>query len=40
MNVKVYDLMSGVNEARCLVQYDWCEQICRSRENVCNSKQK
>ena len=32
--------MSGVNEARCLVQYDLCEQICRSRENVCNSKQK
>ena len=25
MNVKVYNLMSGVNEARCLVQYELCE---------------
>ena len=32
--------MSGVNEARCLVQCELCEKICRSRENVCNSKQK
>ena len=25
MNDKVYNLMSGVNEARCLVQYELCE---------------
>ena len=25
MNVKIFDLMSGVNETRCLVQYESCE---------------
>ena len=40
MNVKVFNLMSGVNKTRFLVQHESCECKCGSNESVCNSKQK
>ena len=40
MNVKVFYLMSGVNETRFLVQHESCECKCGLNESVCNSKQK
>ena len=40
MNVKVFDLMSKVNERRFLVQREPCKCECRLNENKCNSKQK
>ena len=33
MNVKVFDLRSGVNETRFLVQHESCEFKCRLNEN-------
>ena len=38
MNVKVFNLMSGVNKTKFLVQS--CERKCRLNEVVCNSKRK
>ena len=38
MNVKVFNLMSGVNETIFLVQRELCEWKCRLNENVYNSK--
>ena len=37
---KCFDLISRVNEARFLVQHEWCECKCRLNEIVCNSKKK
>ena len=39
MNVTVFNLVSGVNETRCLVQHEPCECKCVLNERVCNSKQ-
>ena len=39
VNVKVFNLMSGVNE-RFLVQHESCECKCGLNEGACNSKQK
>ena len=38
MNLKVFNLVSRVNETRYLVQYDSYECKCRLNESVCNSK--
>ena len=40
MNVKLSNLMSGVNETKFLVQNKlrWCK--CGLNESICNSKQK
>ena len=40
MNVKVSNLMSGANETRFLVQYEFGECECGLNESVYNSKQK
>ena len=40
MNVKVLNMMSGVNEANFLIHRGSCECKCRLNESVCNSKQK
>ena len=40
MNVKVFVLMSGVNETRFFIQHESCECKCELNESVCNSKQK
>ena len=40
INSKVFDLMSGVNETRFLVQHEPCNCKCELNESVCNSKQK
>ena len=40
MNVKVFNLISGINEARFLVQHVSCECKCELNEKLCNSKQK
>ena len=39
MNV-IFNLMSGVNEARLLVHHELCEGKCRYNKSVGNSKQK
>ena len=36
INVKVFILMSGVNETRFLVQHESCECKCGLNESVCN----
>ena len=40
INVKVFNLMSRVNEARVLLKHESCECKCRLNENVCTSRQK
>ena len=40
MNVKVFKIMSGVNETRFLVQHESCECKCRLNEKVCYLKEK
>ena len=40
MNVKLFNLMSEINETRFLVQHESCEYKCGLNESVCNSKQK
>ena len=40
MNVKVFDIMSLVNETNSLVQHQSCECKCWLNEKICNSKQK
>ena len=40
MNVKVFNLVLGVNEARFLVQHESCECECRLNQSVCSSRQK
>ena len=40
MNVKVFDLMSRVNETNFFFQHESCECKCRPNESACNSKQK
>ena len=40
MNVKVFNLMSRVNEIRLLVQHELCERKCRLNKSVFNSEQK
>ena len=34
MNVKVFNLMSRVNETKFLVQHEWCECKCGLNESV------
>ena len=36
MNAKVFNLMSGVNETRFIVQYKLCKSKCGLNESVCN----
>ena len=40
MNIRVFNLMSALNETRFLVQHESCECKCGLKESVCNSKQK
>ena len=40
INVKVFNLMSGVNEIKFLVQHEWCKCKYTSIERVCHLKQK
>ena len=40
MNVKVFNLMSGVSGTRFLVQYEQCQCKYGLDERACNSKQK
>ena len=40
INVKIFNIMSGINETRLLVQHELYEYKCRFNESVCNSKQK
>ena len=40
MNIKVFNLISGLNETRFIVQHKLCECKCGLDEIVCNSKQK
>ena len=39
MNVKVFKLMSRINETRHIIWYEICKCICRLSESVCNSRQ-
>ena len=39
MHANVFNLMPGVNEARCLVQHQLWEQKYGLNKKVCNSKQ-
>ena len=36
--MKVFNLMSGVNETRVLVNHKYCECKCGLNESACNSK--
>ena len=38
MNIKVFNLVLGVNETRFLVQHESCGCKCRLNESICNSK--
>ena len=40
MNVKLFNLMSGVNVTRFLVQHESCKSRCVLKDSVYNSKQK
>ena len=40
MNVKVFNLMSEVNETKFLVEYEPCECRCRLNKTICKSRQK
>ena len=40
MDVKVFNLMSRVNETKFSVQYESCKCKCGMNESFCNSKQK
>ena len=40
MNIRVLNLMSGVNERRFLVHHESCKCKCRLNKSSCNSKQK
>ena len=40
MNLKVFNLVSGVDETKFVVQHESRECKCRLNESVCNSKQK
>ena len=40
MNVNVFNLVSGVNETRFLVQHESSECKCELNESVCHSMQK
>ena len=40
MNVKVFNLLSKINETRHIIWHETCKCICRLTASVCNSKQK
>ena len=40
MNLKVFNLVSGVKETRFIVQHESCECKCELNESVLNLKQK
>ena len=39
INVKVFTLMSRINETRHMILHETCKCICRLTESVCNSRQ-
>ena len=39
MNVKVFNIMSRVNDTKFIVQHESCRCKCRLNESVCNTKQ-
>ena len=39
MNVKVFNLMSRINETRQIIWHETCKCICRLTSAICNSKQ-
>ena len=40
LNVKVFNLMSGTNEARFIEWHETCKCECKFRANICNNKQR
>ena len=40
INVKVFNLMSRINETRHMIWHETCKCICRLTANVCNNKQR
>ena len=40
LNFEVFDLMSGINEARHIEWHETCKCKCRFNSNVCNNKQR
>ena len=38
INVKVFDLMSRINETRHIISHETCKCICRLSASVCNNK--
>ena len=40
MNVKVFNLMSRINETRQIVWHETCKCVCRLTSAICNSRQK
>ena len=39
-NVKVFNLMSRINETRVIIWHETCKCICRVTASVCNNKQR
>ena len=39
INVKVFNLMSRINETRHMIWYKTCKCVCRLTKSVCNSRQ-
>ena len=40
INVRVFNLMSRINETRHIMWHETCKCICRSTASVCNSRQR
>ena len=40
LNVKVFNLVSGTNEARRIEQHEMCKCKCRFNTSICNNKQR
>ena len=40
LNVKIFNLMTGTNEARFIEWHETCKCECKFGENVCNNKQR
>ena len=40
LNVKVFNLVSGTNETRCIEWHETCKCKCRFNSSVCNNKQR
>ena len=39
INVKVFNLMSRINETRQLIRHETCKCVCRLTSSICNSRQ-